>query len=137
MTEPRVTRARPAGPDHQVVTVTGGKGGYCARPCPQCPWRVSNDGSFPPEAFRHSAGTAYDMATSTFACHMAGVDAPLVCAGFILGARHNLALRLKAALGLLDLGIVGDGGADLHPDYRAMAVANGVPPDDPVLALCR
>ena len=32
---------------------------------------------------------------------------------------------------------VGDGGHALHANYRAMAVANGVPPGDPALAKCR
>lgn len=29
-------------------------------------------------------------------------------------------------------GDVSDGGVELHPNYRAMAVANGVDPDDPL-----
>ena len=32
---------------------------------------------------------------------------------------------------------VTDGGHELHKDYRAMAVANGVAQNDPVLAACR
>ena len=32
---------------------------------------------------------------------------------------------------------VDDGGHELHESYRAMAIANGVSPDDPVLAQCR
>ena len=30
-----------------------------------------------------------------------------------------------------------DGGHELHENYRAMAIANGVAPDDPVLGACR
>ncbi|WP_455289311.1 DUF6283 family protein [Cupriavidus necator] len=50
-------------------TVEGGKGGYRRKPCGKCPWRVDATGELPAEAFRHSAETAYDMATHTFACH--------------------------------------------------------------------
>jgi hypothetical protein len=32
---------------------------------------------------------------------------------------------------------VEDGGHELHESYRAMAIANGVAADDPVLAACR
>lgn len=31
----------------------------------KCPWRVDATGEFPADAFRHSAETAYDMATET------------------------------------------------------------------------
>ncbi|KEH15289.1 hypothetical protein MTR_1498s0010, partial [Medicago truncatula] len=62
---PEITRTRAAGPDHQVVTVQGGKGSYRRRPCAKCPWRVDATGEFPADAFRHSAETAYDMATET------------------------------------------------------------------------
>jgi len=135
----RVVGARPAGPDHQVVTITGqGEAGYCTRPCPQCPWRKDQAGSFPAEAFRHSANTAYDMDQHTFACHMAGVENPKICAGFLLnGAAHNMTIRLAVIRDEIDLDKVTDGGHELHESYRAMAEANGVPPDDPALAPCR
>lgn len=124
-----------------VVTITskGGTGNHCIRPCPQCPWREDSEiGAFPAEAFRHSASTAYDMATNVFACHMAGKEKPLTCAGFLLrGALHNLAVRLAQCTGKLDMRDVSDGGAPLYADYRAMAEANGVEPDDPALAPCR
>jgi hypothetical protein len=32
---------------------------------------------------------------------------------------------------------VSDGGHRLYDNYRSMAVANGVDPDDPILAPCR
>ena len=32
---------------------------------------------------------------------------------------------------------VSDGGHELHDNYREMAIANGVSPDDPSLAECR
>jgi hypothetical protein len=132
-----ITRVRAAGPDHQVVTVEGGKGSYRRQPCSKCPWRVDATGEFPSEAFRHSASTAYDMAQSTFACHASGTKKPALCAGFLLrGAAHNLSIRLKLIQGD-SFGDVHDGGHELHANYRAMAVANGVAQDDPVLAACR
>lgn len=139
MTErPRITQARRAGPDHQVVTVKGGSGAYRRQPCSTCPWRVDAVGIFPAEAFRHSADTAYDMARSTFACHQSGAARPAICAGFLLrGALHNMAVRIKLMEGALRLGEVSAAGLALHPSYRAMAVANGVDPADPVLARCR
>jgi hypothetical protein len=59
-----------------------------------------------------------------------------VCAGFLLrGADHNLSVRLGTISG--KYGAVEDGGHELHENYRAMAIANGVDADDPVLAPCR
>lgn len=136
--EPRVTRRRPAGPEHEVVSVDGGPQFYRRSPCDECPWRTDQEGKFPPEAFLHSAETAYDMSDHLFACHMSTVDAPLTCAGFLLrGAFHNLAFRMNVVRGRIDPERVHDGGHMLHPDYRAMAVANGCSPDDPRLAPCR
>ena len=133
-----VTAKRPAGPDHQVVTIEGGHGSYRREPCEQCPWRVDRTDEFPAEAFRHSANTAYDMATHTFACHMSGTDKPACCAGFLLnGAFHNLAVRMRSSDGRYDLSEVYDGGHKLHPDYRSMAVANGCDEDDDALSQCR
>jgi hypothetical protein len=134
---PRVLRARPAGAAHQVLTVAGGQpAAHCRRPCADCPWRKDAVGVFSPEAFRHSAETAYDMATHTFACHAAGAGQPRLCAGFLLrGATHNLTVRLLQLRGH-DLSAT-DGGHALHASYAAMAVANGVAPDDPALAPCR
>lgn len=138
MSAAHVTRRRPAGPDHQVVTVEGGGGAYRRTPCPGCPWRVDQTGVFPAEAFRHSAETAYDMADRAFGCHESGPDRPATCAGFLLrGADHSLAVRVRLANGRIDPTQVSDGGHALHPSYRAMAVANGVDPDDPRLTPCR
>lgn len=132
-----ITSIRRAGDAHQVVTVEGGTSGYCKRPCLDCPWRVDATGVFPAEAFRHSAGTAYDMATHTFACHQSGVERPRTCAGFLLrGAEHNLSVRIGLMRGRIK-DDVSDGGHVLHADYRAMAIANGVDPDDPILEPCR
>jgi hypothetical protein len=98
---------------------------------------VDATGVFPPEAFRLSARTAYDMAQETFACHSSGTAKPATCAGFLLrGAEHNLSVRMQRISGTYPEG-VHDGGHALHPGYTAMAVANGVDPDDPALAKCR
>ena len=134
---PTIRAIRPAGPDHQVVTLEGGSRGYCKRPCSDCPWRVDATGVFPAEAFRHSANTAYDMAEKAFACHQSGVKRARVCAGFLLrGAEHNLAVRLRRMRGEIR-DDVRDGGHALHASYREMAIANGVDPADPVLEPCR
>lgn len=136
-----ITNVRPAGlndrgEEHQVLTVNGGSGAYRRTPCTNCPWRVDAVGEFPAEAFKHSARTSYDMAQESFGCHDSGSDKPATCAGFLLrGADHNLGVRLKRMRGeCLD---VQDGGCELHENYRAMAIANGVAADDPVLAACR
>lgn len=134
----RVLRTRAAGPDHQVVTIArSGDRPYMRTPCAQCPWRRENVGSFPPEAFKHSAETAYDMSQHVFACHVSGAEALHTCAGFLLrGAENNLAIRLARFRGDIT-DDVSDNGAQLHESYRAMAIANGVDPDDPVLQQCR
>lgn len=133
----RITRVRPAGPEHQVVTIEGGRSGYCRKPCPDCPWRKDAVGAFPPEAFKHSAPTAYDMSDRVFSCHTAGAERTKVCAGFLLsGATHNLAVRLMHMKGELK-DSVSAAGHDLFDSYRDMAIANGVDPEDPVLSPCR
>lgn len=130
---------RLADENNAVVTVEGAGGGYCRTPCPECPWRVENAGSFPAEAFRISAPTAYDMADRTFACHMAGLEQPKKCAGALLstGAEHNLKVRMALMRGSFRWDDVTAGGVVLHKSYAAMAVANGVDPDDPALRGCR
>lgn len=131
------TQIRAAGDDHQVVTVVGGTWLYRKRPCSDCPWRRDSVGVFPAEAFVHSASTAHDMSTNTFACHQSGKEKPAICAGFLLrGADHNLAIRLKAARGEYKMD-AHDGGHELHHSYRAMALANGVKPCEPALKMCR
>lgn len=134
----KVTNIRPAGPFDQVVTVEGGQGSFRKVPCPGCPWVKANDGSFPAEAFSHSANTAYDMAEKRFGCHESGTSRPATCAGFLLrGADHNLAVRLDILRGRIDLSKVREGDRELHESYAAMAIANGVPLDAPELKACR
>ncbi|MFI6594947.1 DUF6283 family protein [Nonomuraea sp. NPDC050536] len=118
----------------QVVSLVGGGRCFQTRPCPSCPWRRDSPvGVFPPEAFRHSARTAYDLATTKFACHTSGSEHPKTCAGFLLrGASDNLSVRMSFA----DYSGV-HSTVELYDDYREMAVANGVHPDDPALAPCR
>lgn len=132
-----ILQIRPAGDDHQVVTVEGGSGSYRRKPCADCPWKKDATGIFPAEAFKHSAPTAYDMATHSFGCHQSGQKHPATCAGFLLqGADHNLSVRLGFMSGRYK-GDVSDGGHELHEDYRSMAIANGVDPADPILKPCR
>lgn len=125
----------PVGADHQVVTVNG-NGTYRREPCAECPWRRDAPrGEFPAEAYRHSANTAYDMSTHVFSCHMSGPGKPATCAGFLMrGAEHNLSVRMKRGMSdLLDV----SSSVPLYDDYREMAEANGVDPNDPALAGCR
>lgn len=133
----QVIQARPAGPDHRVVSVQGSRGSYRKKPCSNCPWRVDATGQFPAAAFHHSAVTAHDMSRHTFACHQSGVEKPAICAGFLLrGADHNLAVRLKRLRGEI-LDDVSSGGHELHANYRAMAQANGVQAEHESLTDCR
>lgn len=131
----KITRARPAGENHQVLTLEGGTAStYRRKPCATCPWRKDAVGEFPAEAFRHSADTAYDQAFATFACHQTGAGKPALCAGFLLrGADHNIGVRLAAIRGDVDLRDVSDDGLDLFDDYFDMAVANGCDPAEDVL----
>lgn len=132
-----ITNIRPVDANHQVVTVFGGRGQYRREPCSDFPWRVDATGEFPAEAFRLSAATAYDMSDRTFGCHQSGPGKPATCAGFLLrGAMHNMSVRLGLMTGRYKHD-VSDGGHELHADYRAMAISNGVNPEDPVLQPCR
>lgn len=136
----QIIKAAPADDNHQVVTVvTRGAETLAHRkkPCKDCPWRKDAVGEFPPEAFRISAKTAYDMSLETFACHSSGSKRPATCAGFLLrGADHNLSVRLAYVTGRLTEDFDADGN-ELFDNYREMAIANGVAPDDPILASCR
>lgn len=138
-----IDRRIPAGPNHQVVSVVSTPKTkddtypYRRSPCATCPWRVDAVGEFPPQAFLISAHIAYDQAMETFGCHESGVKHATTCAGFILRSEHNLALRILLARDKVNLDQIDDGGHELHADYRAMAIANGVDPDDTVLLPCR
>ena len=132
-----IMQIRPAGIDHQVVTVQGGGSTYRRTPCADCPWKIEATGVFPAEAFKLSAHTAYDMSGEIFGCHQSGSTHPATCAGFLLrGGDHNLAVRLGFMSGKYQ-DDVSDAGHALHDDYSSMAEANGVDPADPVLTPCR
>lgn len=113
--------------------------GHRRTPCSECPWRRDvATGRFPTHRFEALAETAYDMALKVFTCHKSSVDAPRVCAGFLLrGADHNFSVRMATLRGEIAWGEVGDGGSELYDSYREMAEANGVGPDCPVLDPCR
>ncbi|WP_367273879.1 DUF6283 family protein [Niveispirillum sp.] len=112
---------------------------YRRQPCGGCPWLVRNVGTFPAEAFRLSANTAFDMSMHSFACHESGAEKPATCAGFLLrNAANNIGVRLAVRSGQVDLAEVKEPLNDpLWPSYRAMAIGNGVAPDDPAIARCR
>lgn len=137
----RITSRRDCGDGQHRVVSLASKGPFIHRrqPCEHCPWRSDlPPGTFPAQAYRHSANTAADAAFSTFACHMSGSRQPAVCAGFLLrNAEHNLGVRLAVNTGRYDPAGVSDGGFPLYDSYRAMAIANGVAADDPALAQCR
>lgn len=136
--KPDIIEARPADWNHQVVTVQSARRHSCKKPCQDCPWRRDAVGIFPAEAFRLSAHTAYDMNDRTFGCHSTGTAKPSLCAGFLLrGAKHNLSVRLGMLGGTIEMDQVYDGGVALFDSYAEMAIANGVEPNDPVLAPCR
>lgn len=106
------------------------------KPCGNCPWRRdAPPGEFDAARFRDLASTAYDMAHNVFTCHKSTVDKPLACAGFLLrGADNNLTVRANYRHAQQQ---VDDAGLALYENYREMAIANGVDPDDPVLVPCR
>lgn len=108
------------------------------KPCSDCPWRTDvPTGNFPPERFIALAPTAYDLNRTQFACHKSPEGEEFACAGFLLaGAAHNLGVRLGLRSGTIDLAAVACE-HDLFPNFRAMAIANGVPPDHPDLQPCR
>ncbi|ONK13239.1 DUF6283 family protein [Streptomyces sp. MP131-18] len=103
-----------------------------------CPWRRdAPPGQFPAEVFRISAPTSYDQGTRGFACHGHEAKNPYLCAGWLLrGASDNLMVRRYMADRTL-LPPTLTPGMELYDSYRAMAIANGVASDDPVLAPCR
>lgn len=133
----RITLTKLADENHAVHTIEGGRRSHRRRPCGGCPWLVQNIGGFPAEAFRLSANTAYDASLHQFACHESGLDKPATCAGFLLrNAYNNIGTRLAAMRDEIDFSTLEDPGDALFASYREMAVANGVFPDDPVLAPC-
>lgn len=134
----KVHETRKCSEEYGVTTVeTSGQDAFAHRrkPCRECPWRMDVPvGVFPADAFRESAPTSYDGAIKTFACHMNKVTATATCAGFLLRhGENNVGVRLALSGERIDLDDVDDGGVPVYPSYREMAVANGVPANDPVL----
>lgn len=139
MKKTEIIATKEADDNHVVHTLKGGPDhAYRRKPCGTCPWRVDAVGEFPAEAFRHSTITAYDMGQSEFACHSSGIEKPATCAGYLLnGSAHNLLTRVKDSQGKYDWDSITDGGVELFSNYRAMAIANGVGPDEECLKRCR
>lgn len=108
------------------------------RPCTNCPWRAdAQPGEFTAERYRVLAASAYDRSFMIFTCHKSPEGGEVVCAGFLeRGAEHNLAVRLAYSQRRLER-FDRSGGLRLHSSYRAMAIANGVAPDEPLLEPCR
>ena len=111
------------------------------RPCPECPWqRKAPPGKFDADRYRQLAGTARQTMDGVFACHMSAEGGEIACAGYLAttGAT-SIRVRVWFAAGLVDLHAI-DAAArepdypDLYGSYAEMAVANGVPADDPALA---
>lgn len=107
---------------------------YARKPCDECPWRKDvAPGRFPPERYRALAPTAYDMATSIFACHKSPDGKEFACAGYLLmSSAHNFSVRM-ARQSFADLASP----YPLFATYRRMAIANGVKRSDPALDKCR
>jgi len=55
----------------------------------------------------------------------------------VRNADNNIGSRLAAMRGVIDLAALEDPGDTLFRSYRHMAIANGVSPNDPILAACR
>jgi DNA-directed RNA polymerase subunit RPC12/RpoP len=129
----KVTAVHRADDRHRVLQIDG-VGAHRKAPCNGCPWRLDQTGKFPAEAFRLSADTCYDASFRLFGCHESGPQKPATCAGFLIAnSVHNLTARMRGVAG-------GTGCASpvpLYPSYRAMAIANGVDPQDPAIAPCR
>ena len=111
---------------------------YQKKTCAECPWLVDvPSGQFAPGRFVALAPTAHDMAMTQFACHKSPAGKEFGCAGFVLaGSTHNLGARLAAMAGKMDRDGTSATGP-LHPNYRAMAIARGVPASHPALRDCR
>jgi hypothetical protein len=125
---------------HMVTKAGEGKKLARKKPCRTCPWRKDSEtGRFPAEAYRISAITAHDTSLNMFSCHESGTGKPAVCAGFLLAnSNHNIGVRLDHMSGKLDPRHTGNPDkVELYESYRAMAIANGVDPEDPAIAACR
>lgn len=140
----RIKERRLADQDHAVITVEGGDGLYRRTPCGDCPWRKDAVGKFPAEAFRLSANTGTlaehvlttDNWEHTFGCHQSGSGKPQTCAGYVLNGDDAIGWRMAHSRKKFDPHQVSCE-VPLFDSYYEMAVANGVPPDDPALRGCK
>ncbi|MFD0501693.1 DUF6283 family protein [Streptomyces rhizosphaericus] len=139
---PTIVRVRPADEVWGVVSVDGAEGSDTpdakSAPCAgteKCPWRRDAEpGIFPAQAFRLSAHTSYPGSDRVFGCHSSTVEAPAICAGWMLrGAAGSRRVQELLASGRLRMPVLPEG-VELYDDYAQMAVVNGVDPDDPALA---
>lgn len=98
-------------------------------PCEECPWRQDvTPGQFPAERYRQLAVTARDLTRRVFACHKSIEGKEVACAGYLVQFPHNLSVRIRGLQHRPHTTV------PLYRDYREMAVANGVDPNDPALA---
>lgn len=132
----QVVRTRPAGPDHQVVTIEGAE--WVSSPALQrlplaegCRGRIST-GSFRALGQHRIRHGAKHLCVPPVWCSKAGHLRRIL----LRGADHNLSVRLGYLKGVIDHDVK-DGGLALHDGYREMAIANGVDPDHPALKQCR
>ncbi|WP_234431273.1 DUF6283 family protein [Streptomyces sp. NRRL F-5053] len=143
---PTIVRTLPADDEWGVTTITGCTPAAQPRPCggahpttgdEPCPWRRDAPrGQFPAEAYRQSAHTSYPNTNNAFACHSSTPERLKVCAGWLLRAgHHNPHIQKRLESGDLTFPEL-PAGIELYTDYREMAIANGVAPDDPFLELC-
>jgi hypothetical protein len=111
---------------------------YQRTPCIECPWRLDQPpGRFPPERYIVLAESAWDMAVVQFACHKSPEGQEFGCAGWVLqSSAHNYGARMAASRGVLNPAEISSP-YPLYETYRALAIANGVPPDEPALVPCR
>lgn len=147
MIKPHIRDTRLADENHAVHTVEGGRELYRREPCETCPWRKDAVGEFPAEAFRLAACTGTDAANAlamtdldgalrSFACHSSGTRKPAICAGYVLHGDASLGWRIAYSRKRFDPEECSSD-VELFDSYYEMAVANGVPQDDPAIALCR
>lgn len=145
-----IKNTRLADRNHAVHTVEDeapGSRRFRRAPCPTCPWRKDAVGEFPAQAFRLSANTGTDAgnifmlddpneALHTFGCHSSSLGRSQTCAGYVLNGDNSLGWRVAYTRGRFAPNEC-HSDVPLFDNYYEMAVANGVPPDDPAIAACK
>lgn len=92
--------------------------------CGGCPWRKSNAGNFPAEAFAVSRQTCAESSIDLFMCHESGWEKPAICAGFILANPEHRAVKLLTQTGVIDQRAI-SAPEPMFDSYIAMETANG------------